>query len=182
MSIIVATVEKPNKESKVGIDFTNIEGSGGKLFVCYIGGLFASTEMEIGYEVISINKVPVGNDTTPDKAKAVIGGITGKVVIEAIQTPKIIVYSTWKPPQNKHAIPRPREYTVLAYKQVPKILKDAGVSVEKWNKLVNYVKDELMTKVSAAESYKGALNVSYGNHVKSQVLTGEMIGGFLGGT
>ena len=182
MSIIVATVEKPNKDSKVGIDFTNIEGSGEKLFVCYIGGLFASTEMEIGYEVISINKVPVENDTTPDQAKAIIRGITGNVVIEAKQTPKIFVYSTWKAPQNKHAIPCPRKYVVLADKQVPKILKDAGVSVEKWNKLANYVKDELLMKVSAAESYKGALGVSYGIYVKSQVLTGEMMDGFLGGT
>ena len=71
---------------------------------------------------------------------------------------------------------------VLADKQVPKILKDAGVSVEKWNKLANYVKDELLMKVSAAESYKGALGVSYGIYVKSQVLTGEMMDGFLGGT
>jgi hypothetical protein len=119
----------------------------------------------------------------PDQAKAIIGGITGEVVvIEAKQTPKIFVYSTWKAPQNKPAIPRPRKYVVLADKQVPKILKDAGVSVEKWNKLVNYVKDELMTKVSAAESYKGALGVSYGLYLKSQVLTVEMVGGFLGDT
>ena len=78
---ITATVTKPTVDSKVGIDFE--KQADGRVYIAYIAGLFAETNLKVGYEVISLNGKPVFG-VNPLELKGMIGVTEGDVTVVAV--------------------------------------------------------------------------------------------------
>ena len=82
-TVIVGTVKKQTKNSKVGITFLKKEGGSICINKIIEGGLFAKTKLEEGLEVIAVNGSPISGMTTKDVADLLRNAPSGRVSVSA---------------------------------------------------------------------------------------------------
>ncbi len=134
-------VVKENISTKVGISFASSHN--GDLLIKNLSGLFASTRLEVADKVIMIEVNGVGlyaEDLDPHQAAAAIRDAEGRIVVKATShhhqvRPKIFICEK-------------QTCCAVASLTVPKVLADAGVSLDKWNRIVNEVQFGLVEHVS----------------------------------
>lgn len=131
---VIVSAAKTSPESKIGIKF---EGRKGKIILKDISpsGLFASTNLQVGQEIVSINGTSISGKNVPE-VLAMLVSIQKDVTIEAR------MISAWravavKPNYNREV--------------VPTFLKQTGVPISKWERICDSLESELVPAVNKSK-------------------------------
>jgi hypothetical protein len=175
MPIVTAQVIKPTPESKLGIGFAGDTGTG-SIVVTKISdtGLFASTQLRVGQEILSVNDIPVKGGVTVLSVLAILQSSPKNVVIQARYN------SFWKLTYEEKKIRTPdggfsvkTKYAVNSDRStVPPGLVEMGVTPKKWARIFDAYSSEWLPAIYAANRLDTFFQKEMGNFVGAQMVRG----------
>lgn len=164
MKIIIVTKTKPSADSGVGITFGVADG---RIVLSDVNksGLFGSTELRPGQQVLSINGTCVCG-MSPSEVNAIVAFIEKDVTIQTVsgRQNSLLNYSIVRK--------GPKETLTFDSHQkqdVPVFLKSMNVSSRKWNCLVESFTTELMPAVQQALNMERILNSEMSLYTRKQM-------------